>query len=78
MATFILRRVLLLIPTLWVIGTLTFFMIRSAPGGPFLAEREIPAAAKEQLMKKYGLDRPLYEQYFRFLGNAARGDYGPS
>src|SRR5882672_4804490 len=78
MATFILRRLLLLIPTLWVIGTLTFFMIRSAPGGPFLAEREIPAAAKEQLIHKYGLDRPLHEQYFRFLGNAARGDFGPS
>jgi len=78
MLTFVLRRLLLLVPTLWVIGTLTFFMIRSAPGGPFLAEREIPAAVKEQLMKKYGLDRPLFEQYLRFLGNAIRFDFGPS
>jgi len=76
--TFILRRVLLFIPTLWVIGTLTFFMMRLAPGGPFLAEREIPAAARQQLQKQYGLDRPLPEQYAMFLAHAARLDFGPS
>jgi len=75
---FILRRVLLFIPTLWVIATLTFFMVRLAPGGPFQSEREIPAAAKEQLLHQYGLDRPLLEQYGRFLANAARLDFGPS
>lgn len=78
MITFILRRLLLFIPTLWAIGTLTFFMMRLAPGGPFLSEREIPAAAKEQLMKVYGLDQPLPKQYLTFLGNAARLDFGPS
>ena len=78
MTTFILRRVLLFIPTLWVIGTLTFFMMRLAPGGPFLAEREIPAAARQQLQKQYGLDRPLPEQYAMFLAHAARLDFGPS
>lgn len=78
MATFITRRLLLLVPTLWVIGTLTFFLIRLAPGGPFLAERDIPESAKQQLMHQYGLDRPLHEQYLRFLGNAARFDFGPS
>jgi oligopeptide transport system permease protein len=78
MIIFILRRVLLFIPTLWAIGTLTFFMMRLAPGGPFLAEREIPAAAREQLEKTYGLDQPLSRQYFTFLGNAARLDFGPS
>jgi oligopeptide transport system permease protein len=74
----IVRRLLLMIPTLWVIGTLTFFMMRLAPGGPFLAEREIPEAAREQLEKKYGLDQPLYVQYLRFLSNAVRLDFGPS
>jgi oligopeptide transport system permease protein len=77
-ATFLLRRLLLLIPTLWVIATITFFLMRLAPGGPFLAEREIPEAAKAQLEKAYGLDRPLHEQYFAFLGNAVRLDFGPS
>ena len=78
MITFVLRRLLLFIPTLWAIATLTFFMMRAAPGGPFMAEREIPAAAKEQLMRKYGLDQPLGTQYLRFLSNTARLDFGPS
>jgi oligopeptide transport system permease protein len=77
-AAFVVRRLLLIIPTLWVIATLTFFLIRQAPGGPFQAEREIPAAAKEQLARQYGLDRPLHEQYWAFLRNAARLDFGPS
>ena len=78
MITVILRRLLLFIPTLWAIATLTFFMMRAAPGGPFMAEREIPAAVKEQLMRKYGLDQPLATQYVRFLANTARLDFGPS
>ena len=67
-----------MLPTLWVIATLTFFMIRLAPGGPFLAENDIPKAAKERLEAKFGLDQPLASQYLRFLGNAARLDFGPS
>jgi oligopeptide transport system permease protein len=78
MTSFLLRRLLLFVPTLWVIATLTFFLIRLAPGGPFQAERDIPATAKEQLMRRYGLDRPLPEQYVRFLGNVVRFDFGPS
>jgi oligopeptide transport system permease protein len=75
---FVLRRLLLFVPSLWVVGTLTFFMMRFAPGGPFLAEHDIPAAARAQLERKYGLDRPLFEQYVKFLGNAVRLDFGPS
>ena len=67
-----------MIPTLWVIATLTFFLMRAAPGGPFQSEREIPAAAKEQLLRQYGLDKPLGEQYVKFLTNAVRLDFGPS
>lgn len=78
MTAFVVRRLLFFVPTLLVIATITFFMVRLAPGGPFLAEREIPAQAREQLMRQYGLDRPLFEQYLRFLGNAARLDFGPS
>jgi len=76
--TFILRRVLLFIPTLWAVATLTFFMMRLAPGGPFLAERDIPAAAKAQLEHQYGLDQPLLVQYGTFLVNAVKLDFGPS
>jgi oligopeptide transport system permease protein len=75
---FILRRVLIIIPTLWVIATLTFFLVRAAPGGPFQSERDIPPAAREQLMKKYGLDQPLHTQYWNFLTHAVRLDFGPS
>jgi oligopeptide transport system permease protein len=78
LATFLLRRVLLMIPTLWAIATLTFFMMRLAPGGPFMSERDVPAAVRAQLLAKYGLDQPLLTQYGRFLVNAARLDFGPS
>ena len=78
MLTFLLRRLLLIVPTLWVIATLTFFMMRFAPGGPFINERDIPKPVLEQLEHKYGLDRPLIEQYGRFLLNAVRLDFGPS
>ncbi len=76
--TFVLRRLLLFVPTLWAIATLTFLLVHAAPGGPFQAEKEIPAAARAQLRRTFGLDRPLAEQYGRFLWNAARGDLGPS
>jgi oligopeptide transport system permease protein len=69
---------LLFVPTLWVIATLTFFLMRLAPGGPFNAERDIPQAARAALAQKYGLDRPLAEQYVTFLARAARLDFGPS
>jgi oligopeptide transport system permease protein len=75
---FVLRRLLAMIPTMWAIVTITFFLIRAAPGGPFLAERDIPKEAKEALVAKYGLDRPLLVQYGRYLANVARFDLGPS
>lgn len=78
MIRFILKRLLWMIPTLWVVATITFFLMRAAPGGPFQAEREIPADIKVNLERKYGLDRPVGEQYLRFLGNAVRLDFGPS
>ena len=78
MIRYAVRRLLLFVPTLWAIATLTFFLVRLAPGGPFNAEREIPAAARAELARKYGLDQPLARQYVTFLGRAARLDLGPS
>ena len=78
MTTFLVRRVLLMVPTLWAIATVAFFLVRGAPGGPFQSEKEIPATAREQLMRTYGLDQPLHVQYGRFLSGAVRLDFGPS
>jgi oligopeptide transport system permease protein len=76
--TYVLRRLLLMVPTLFVIASLTFVLMRLAPGGPFMSEKEIPAQAKAELLRRYGLDRPLHEQYVAFLGNTLRLDFGPS
>jgi oligopeptide transport system permease protein len=75
---FVTRRLLSIVPTVWAIVTITFFLIRLAPGGPFLSEREIPAEARAALVTQYGLDRPLLVQYGRYLANVARFDLGPS
>lgn len=67
-----------MIPTLWIIATITFFLMRLAPGGPFMAEKDIPAEIKANIEQKYGLDKPLPEQYLIFMGNLLRLDFGPS
>jgi len=76
--SFLLRRLLAMIPTLWAIITITFFLIRMAPGGPFQSEREIPQEAQEALNAKYGLDEPLLVQYGRYMKNVVVLDFGPS
>ena len=78
MASYALRRVLGAIPTLLVIVTLAFFMMRLAPGGPFDAQRRLPAEIEHNIKAAYDLDKPVYEQYFLYLGRLAHGDLGPS
>jgi oligopeptide transport system permease protein len=78
MIRYILRRLGGVIPTLFIIITLSFFVIRLAPGGPFDEEQALPPEIKANLEAAYGLDKPLYEQYFRYLGGLVRGDFGPS
>jgi len=78
MSRLIFSRLLQAIPTLWVIATLTFFMTRFAPGGPFDTEKAIPKEIKVKLESHFGLDRPLFEQYVLYLQNLLRGDLGPS
>ncbi len=72
------KRLLGAIPTLLVLITISFFLIRVAPGGPFDTEKSLPPEIQANLEKKYHLDEPLYKQYFRYLGNIVRGDFGPS
>ena len=78
MTRLIVSRILQAVPTLWVIATLTFFMTRYAPGGPFDAERAIPEEIKVKLERHFGLDQPLLDQYILYLQNLLRGDLGPS
>lgn len=78
MLGFVLRRLATTIPTLFVIVTLAFFLMRLAPGGPFDLERPLEAKAMENLQRTYGLDRPLIEQYGLYLRNLLKGDLGPS
>ena len=78
MNRFILSRILQAVPTLWVIATLTFFMTRFAPGGPFDAEKTIPEEIKVKLHSHFGLDLPLFDQYLLYLKNLLQGDLGPS
>lgn len=78
MVRFIARRLLQVIPVLFVIITATFFMVRFVPGGPFTTEKVIPPEILRNLEAHYGLDQPLWRQYFSYLGQIARGDFGPS
>lgn len=78
MLSFVLRRLGSAIPTLLIIVTLSFFLMRLAPGGPFNLERPLPPQIMENLNKTYGFDQPIWRQYLIYMGNVARGDLGPS
>jgi len=75
---FTLRRFIGAWPTLLVLMTLAFFMMRAAPGGPFDTEKTLPPEIQANLDKKYHLDEPLIQQYGRYLLDLAQGDFGPS
>jgi oligopeptide transport system permease protein len=78
MMAYALRRILGAIPTLFVIVTLAFFMMRAAPGGPFDSERRLPPEVERNVKAAYDLDKPLLQQYGIYLGKLAHGDLGPS
>ncbi|MBQ8239114.1 MAG: ABC transporter permease [Oscillospiraceae bacterium] len=76
---YILKRIALAVLTVWVVITVTFFVMRAVPGGPFLGEKAISEAATAALEAKYGLDKPVPEQYFTYLKDiVTRFDFGPS
>ncbi|WP_274572069.1 oligopeptide ABC transporter permease OppB [Neisseria leonii] len=74
----ILRRILEAVPTLLVLVTVSFFMMRLAPGSPFTGERNLPPAVLANIEAKYGLNDPVWLQYLNYLKQLARGDFGPS
>src|SRR5216684_301113 len=78
MLSYAFRRVLGAIPTLLIIITLAFFMMRLAPGGPFDSQRRLPPEIEHNIKAAYDLDKPVYQQYLIYLGKLARGDLGPS
>lgn len=76
---FVIRRILLLFPTLLAIYTLTFLLIHATPGGPWSqGEKPVPQIVLDNLNKAYGLDKPLWRQYTDYLWNVLHGDFGPS
>jgi len=77
--SYILKRILLALLTVWVVITVTFFVMRAVPGGPFLAEKALSDETVAALEKKYGLDKPVLEQYGTYLKDiVTRLDFGPS
>lgn len=76
---YILKRILLSVVTVLVVITVTFFVMRAIPGGPFMSEKAISEAAQSSLEAKYGLDKPLFEQYTTYLQDVVtKLDFGPS
>jgi oligopeptide transport system permease protein len=75
---YVLRRVLAALPTLLVIVTLSFALLRATPGGPFDADKPLLPEIRRSIEARYHLDEPLVKQYFRYLGDLAHGDLGPS
>ena len=78
MFSYALRRIATVLPALFVIVTLSFFVIRLAPGGPFDQEQSLSPEVRANLQAAYGLDKPLISQYVRYVSGIAHGDLGPS
>ena len=78
MLKYILKRILLAIVTIWAVATLTFFLMNMVPGGPLLYEKAISPQATAALEAKYGLDKPLWQQYLTYMAGASHGDFGDS
>jgi len=75
---FVLIRFASAVPTLFLVVTISFFLVRFAPGGPFSLERPLPPQIMQNMMRAYRLDEPLWRQYATYLWNVAHGDFGPS
>lgn len=79
MATYLIRRFLWIIPVLFVVSVITFGLMHAVPGGPWAREKALPEATVARLNAKYGLDKPVHEQYINWVGGiVTRFDFGPS
>ncbi len=76
---YIVKRLLLAILTIWLVITVTFFVMHAIPGGPFVGEKAVSETVKKAMEAKYGLDKPVIDQYFTYLSDiVTRFDFGPS
>src|SRR5687768_3648883 len=78
MLSFILRRLLIIIPMALLVVSVTWVLIRTAPGNFYSSEKTLPPAIEENIRRKYGLDKPWYQQYAIMMGNVIRLDFGDS
>ena len=78
MLKYIAKRIGLALITIFTVATLTFFLMNMVPGGPFLSEKAVSPAAQAALEAKYGLDKPLSQQYLTYMKDALHGDFGES
>ncbi len=78
MLKFIVKRVAIAIPTLLVLITISFFLMQTAPGSPFVGEHNLPPEILKNIEAKYHLDKPVWQQYLHYLHNLSQGDLGPS
>ncbi|MCM1144677.1 MAG: ABC transporter permease [Blautia sp.] len=78
MFKYVVKRIGLAIITIWAVATITFFLMNMVPGGPFLSEKAISPQATAALEAKYGLDKPLFQRYLTYIGDALHGDFGDS
>lgn len=78
MGIYVFRRILWLIPVLWGISLITFFIMHFVPGGPWDRDKQLAPTVIENLNRRYGLDKPLWEQYLSYVGNSLKGDLGVS
>jgi oligopeptide transport system permease protein len=78
MLRFLFRRLMVAIPTILVVITAAFFLMRAAPGSPFALDRKLPPEILKNVEKKFGMDEPLGVQYVHYLAGVAHGDFGPS
>ncbi|WP_339805981.1 oligopeptide ABC transporter permease OppB [uncultured Marinobacter sp.] len=78
MIRFIIRRLMVAVPTVIALITVSFVLMHAAPGGPLTDERAVPEAVMKNIEAKYNLDKPLWQQYFIYVGNVVQGDLGPS
>lgn len=78
MLNYIIRRLLIIVPMALLVVTLTWVLIRMAPGSFYSSEKKLPPAVEENIKRKYGLDKPVLQQYLIMIGNIVRGDFGDS
>jgi oligopeptide transport system permease protein len=78
MLQYLFRKFFYILLVIFIVATLTFIMARAIPGGPFTREKPLPPAVLKNIEARYNLDKPIFVQYLRYMGNMVRFDFGPS